>query len=125
MTWSASKERRAEVWEKTNGHCWYCGAELSLICSANDSANLCIDHVIPQAQGGSHGIENLVPACRQCNSQKGARTLDQYRWWIAWMLCGVTPFTDDQLEWLRDEGIEITIPYRWEFWFEKELEKGA
>ncbi|MDB4875733.1 MAG: hypothetical protein JWM41_2179 [Gemmatimonadetes bacterium] len=30
-----------------------------------------MDHVIPISRGGSHTRENVVPACRSCNSKKG------------------------------------------------------
>jgi len=52
-----------------NGHmCIYCGA-------ADD---LQLDHVIPLAWGGAHCEENLVVACRSCNSSKGARPLEEW-----------------------------------------------
>jgi len=38
---------------------------------------LTLDHVIPLKQHGPHDIENIVPACRSCNSRKGAKTPDQ------------------------------------------------
>jgi len=31
-----------------------------------------VDHVIELDRGGSHSLDNLVPACQRCNSQKGA-----------------------------------------------------
>jgi 5-methylcytosine-specific restriction endonuclease McrA len=31
------------------------------------------DHVIPLARGGAHEIENIAPACRDCNEKKQAR----------------------------------------------------
>lgn len=31
---------------------------------------LTIDHVIPLSKGGKHVKENIVPACRSCNSKK-------------------------------------------------------
>ena len=34
---------------------------------------LTIDHVIPLSKGGKHLKENIVPACRSCNSTKGNR----------------------------------------------------
>ena len=30
------------------------------------------DHLVPFADGGSDGIENLVPACKPCNARRGA-----------------------------------------------------
>jgi hypothetical protein len=37
------------------------------------------DHVMPRSRGGPDTAENLVPACRSCNSQKSARTPEE--WW--------------------------------------------
>ena len=31
-----------------------------------------IDHVVPIAKGGTHGIGNLMPLCQRCNGSKGA-----------------------------------------------------
>ena len=46
------------------GHrCAYCGQRKPLTQ----------DHVVPIAAGGDHTASNIVPACRSCNSQKGAR----------------------------------------------------
>ncbi len=36
-------------------------------------ADLTEDHLVPLARGGSDFIENILPACRQCNEAKGAR----------------------------------------------------
>lgn len=44
--------------------CAYCGAE-------GDS----VDHIIPRTKGGSDDVENLVCACRHCNTQKNNRDL--------------------------------------------------
>ena len=43
--------------------CCYCG-------SSND---LTVDHLIPTKRGGANAGDNLVWACRSCNSSKGAR----------------------------------------------------
>jgi 5-methylcytosine-specific restriction endonuclease McrA len=30
------------------------------------------DHLMPLSKGGAHTYSNIVPACRSCNSKKGA-----------------------------------------------------
>lgn len=49
---------------KLNGRCLYCG-------DAADS----IDHLIPRLAGGPDAADNLIPACKACNSSKGATDL--------------------------------------------------
>jgi 5-methylcytosine-specific restriction endonuclease McrA len=39
-----------------------------------------MDHVVPLSRGGSHSMDNLVPACGRCNMSKGARLLSE---WLA------------------------------------------
>lgn len=34
---------------------------------------LSVDHIIPIARGGTHGRQNLQPACLPCNQKKGGR----------------------------------------------------
>lgn len=48
--------------------CAYCGAE----------DKLTIDHVVPISRGGLDAPDNVVPACKSCNSSKGAKTLDEW-----------------------------------------------
>ena len=60
-------ELKAKVWEKTAGHCKYCGRRL------NPFREFSVDHVIPVSKGGGDDIDNLVPACRSCNISKGDR----------------------------------------------------
>src|SRR5690606_20481977 len=54
--------------------CAYCG----------ERKHLTIDHLIPRKIGGADTGENMVWACRSCNSSKGAR---------------------DALEWLASRGV--------------------
>ena len=48
--------------------CSYCGSP----------ERLAADHLIPRKRGGPHAGENLVWACRTCNSSKGA--MDAMAW---------------------------------------------
>jgi len=50
-----------------DGHlCQYCGAEAENI-----------DHVVPRSRGGEHTWDNVVAACRPCNSRKQDRLLHE------------------------------------------------
>lgn len=51
--------------------CFYCGAQ----------DRLSADHLVPRSRGGSDSGENLVWACRRCNSSKGAK--DFLEWWFS------------------------------------------
>jgi 5-methylcytosine-specific restriction endonuclease McrA len=55
---SVSLSRRA-VFIRDNHTCQYCGARAESI-----------DHVIPRSRGGEHKWENVVAACRRCNTRK-------------------------------------------------------
>lgn len=64
---SCSREQLTARWDYFGGRCWMCGCEATAI-----------DHVIPLARGGSNWPANLRPACRSCNSAKGARSWRLY-----------------------------------------------
>jgi len=57
---------RKAVFARDEGSCQYC---------AGPAENL--DHIVPRSRGGSHTWENVVAACRRCNSRKGDRTPDE------------------------------------------------
>jgi 5-methylcytosine-specific restriction endonuclease McrA len=61
----APLHRRA-VFARDERRCQYCGAT---------AENL--DHVVPRSRGGGHTWENVVAACRVCNTRKGDRTLEE------------------------------------------------
>jgi 5-methylcytosine-specific restriction endonuclease McrA len=56
---------RRAVFARDGHRCQYCGA------SAEN-----IDHVIPKSKGGPHAWENVVAACRPCNTRKRDRMLE-------------------------------------------------
>lgn len=54
--WKAIKEHY--------GHrCVYCGRKMQRLTQ---------DHIIPLSKGGTHTVQNVVPACLSCNSKKQA-----------------------------------------------------
>ncbi|MDQ6838806.1 MAG: HNH endonuclease, partial [Actinomycetota bacterium] len=56
---------RRAVFARDGHRCQYCGA------SAEN-----IDHVIPRSKGGPHAWDNVVAACRPCNTAKRDRLLE-------------------------------------------------
>lgn len=64
---------RAIIWDKSNGWCWYCGRGM------NPFRDFCIDHLVPIIDGGRDDFENLVPACRYCNSIKQGWQVNEFR----------------------------------------------
>ena len=63
-----------ENWTSTKDYfshrCAYCGAETELL----------IEHAIPinKEKLGEHRLGNLVPSCKQCNSNKGSRDFREF-----------------------------------------------
>ena len=52
-----------EVRDKAKGRCFYC----------REKRPLALDHIIPICKGGPHSRDNVVMACRSCNSSKGPK----------------------------------------------------
>jgi hypothetical protein len=53
---------------QTGQICNYCGS----------ADNLALDHIFPQKCGGKDSAENLIFACRTCNSSKGKKDLMEW-----------------------------------------------
>lgn len=56
---------RGGIFARDGHRCQYCGGRA-------DS----IDHVVPRSRGGEHVWENVVAACRSCNTRKRDRLLE-------------------------------------------------
>lgn len=56
-----------QQWETIKEHykhcCVYCGRKMK---------RLTIDHIVPLSKGGTHTVQNVVPACLRCNCRKKA-----------------------------------------------------
>ena len=48
--------------------CAYCGKKKSIT----------MDHIIPKSRGGTNGVDNIAPACKECNNKKDNTTLMFY-----------------------------------------------
>ena len=61
-----SRELRRSRWWKTRiaqGKCHYCNASFP-------PEELTMDHIVPITRGGKASRNNVVPACKECNSRK-------------------------------------------------------
>lgn len=70
-----SKTERMAVYQKTKGHCAYCGCVLEF-------GAMQVDHVVPLegwSERGGDTLDNMLPACRSCNHYKSRSTLDGFR----------------------------------------------
>ncbi len=104
---------RKQILAKTSGLCYYCGDKLEL-------STFTVDHIIPQVSGGEDDADNLVPCCKSCNSAKGSKFLDDFRFYREMQLfqkkTGVF-FSQMQVEYIESLGIKLEIPIH-KFWFE-------
>ena len=57
---------RFNVFLRDAWHCQYCGGQFK-------THQLTFDHVIPRARGGKTSWDNIVAACRDCNTKKGSK----------------------------------------------------
>ncbi|MDH5723147.1 MAG: HNH endonuclease [Alphaproteobacteria bacterium] len=61
---------RFNVFLRDRWSCQYCGDDFK-------THELTFDHVIPRSRGGRTNWENIVAACRPCNTMKGNRMPDE------------------------------------------------
>lgn len=57
---------RRAVFARDGHRCQYCGGQAENI-----------DHVVPRSRGGLHSWDNVVAACRRCNTRKEDRLLEE------------------------------------------------
>ena len=79
----AALNRRA-VFARDEHRCQYCGAAAENI-----------DHVIPRSRGGPHTWENVVAACRPCNTRKEDRLVHE-----AGLVLHRRPVAPQELTWI-------------------------
>ena len=114
---------REEIYNKCNGHCAYCGVEITI-------KQMQVDHIEPhwrtltetQAQKskikkGSHEIENLNPSCSRCNKWKSTYSLESFRNVIETSLVRLERDTPN-FRLARDYGLLTETPKRIKFYFE-------
>ena len=91
----AKRRFREEIYKAWDHCCAYCEAPATSL-----------DHVIPKYRSGSSNRNNLIPACRRCNANKGSTPMEE--WYLSQDF-----FTQQRLdtinEWTKGDKIEFTL----------------
>lgn len=66
------KNFREKTYEKYEGHCAYCGREISY-------KEMEIDFLEPIKTGGEIHLSNLLPSCKRCNRYRKNRSIESFR----------------------------------------------
>jgi hypothetical protein len=122
-----SKKRQA-IYDKSNGHCWYCGCELVKGWHA--------DHFIPvrrndkysqerfgcpEMENPEHDTEeNKVPACASCNIMKSSLSVEHFRSCIAQFVESLNLYTN-QYKFAKRYGLIQETSKPVVFWFEENI----
>lgn len=74
-------KERLLIYKKFNGHCAYCGRDITIKeMQIDHQVPLCTEKIVQNLFGEDLvREENLFPACRRCNHYKRAATLEEYR----------------------------------------------
>jgi len=70
INWSGSIREYIRE-QEVPGQCIYCGSK--------EKESLSVDHLIPKSRGGIDGGDNLVVACKKCNSRRKDKGI--YEWY--------------------------------------------
>ena len=98
----AALNRRA-VFARDDARCQYCHAPAESI-----------DHVVPRSRGGTHTWENVVAACRPCNTRKRDRLLSETT-----MVLRRRPAAPRELTWVT---VAVgSVPSTWERYLQPAL----
>jgi len=89
----AKKRYRNSIYEAWNHQCAYCKADATSL-----------DHIIPRFKSGSSNRNNLVPACRSCNSNKASHKMEE--WYCKQEFYDELQFQKIQ-SWMAQEVIDI------------------
>ena len=108
---AVGKRLRFEILKRDGFTCRYCGQRYS---RKTPAVKLEVDHVIPEALGGSDDAENLITACFDCNRGKGAR-----------LLTTIPSTLTDNLEILREKELQLHEYHQFMERIEKRLKKDS
>lgn len=105
---------RHAVLERDGFRCQYCG------CNGLTVEDGTVDHITPQSFGGSHKADNLRAACRPCNSRRGSKTMEEFRFLLTMSIVGLNEvISSTQAVALQERGINLHLTAPFIFYFER------
>lgn len=74
-------DRLEAIFDKTDGDCTYCEKQLAWSNYGQPGYRSAweVDHSVPMSRGGTDHLNNLVPACLDCNREKSDMTGQEFR----------------------------------------------
>lgn len=129
--------KRQAIWDKSGGHCWYCGCPLP-------DKGWHADHVEPIERKLQYQFakglfttdecdhperdteDNKVPTCASCNIQKGSLSVEEFRYKIEHFIISLNR-DHTQYAVAKRYGLIQETGTRVVFWFEQsgEVTRGA
>ena len=91
----AKKRFREHIYEAWNHKCGYC-----------EELATSLDHVIPRFKSGSSNRNNLVPACRRCNTAKASTKMED---WYQQQEFFTQARMDRIKSWMNQEVVELFV----------------
>jgi 5-methylcytosine-specific restriction endonuclease McrA len=70
MTFERTRLDERAVWV---GKCIHCNSKLVVADDGRSLGEATLEHIVPQARGGTDDVRNLAVACGRCNREKGKR----------------------------------------------------
>lgn len=70
MSREARRKRRAALFQKQGGRCYYCTGEMRLlaVCGGQQPPDMAtLEHIRQRVEGGTYGSDNTKAACASCN----------------------------------------------------------
>ncbi|RQM94427.1 hypothetical protein COR53_07845 [Staphylococcus pettenkoferi] len=64
--------------ERDGGRCYLCGDDVLFSYNFNHPKYPTIEHVVPISKGGTHSWDNVMVACRDCNTRKKTKSLEDF-----------------------------------------------
>lgn len=105
-----TENKRKKVYNMFDGHCAYCGKKITI-------DEMTIDHCKPKSKKGSNDLFNLYPSCKECNGQKGSKTISEYRNYLSLLPVSLL----DNIDYAQAIKFELIkqAPHPVQFYFEK------